>query len=52
LIVRDASGQESILSGEDARDALLIQVRGQVTLALPSRGRSQWITDVVELRTE
>ena len=52
LIVRVASGQESILSGEDARDALLIQVRGQVTLALPSRGRSQWITDVVELRTE
>ncbi len=52
LIVRDASGKESTLSAEDARGALLIQSRGQVTLALPGRGRSQWIADVVELRTE
>ncbi|MBN2391164.1 MAG: hypothetical protein JXR84_10590 [Anaerolineae bacterium] len=52
LIARDASGEESTLSGEDARDALLVQLRGQVTLVLPSRGRSQWITDVSELRTE
>jgi hypothetical protein len=52
LIARDASGKESILSGEEARGALLIQVRGQATLVLPSRGRSQWITDVVELRTK
>ena len=52
LIVRDASGEAATLSGEETRDALLIQVRGHVTLALPSRGRSQWITDVVELRTE
>lgn len=52
LFVRDASGQESTLSADDARGALLIQSRGQVTLALPSRGRSQWIADVVEVRTK
>ncbi|MEJ5310602.1 MAG: hypothetical protein WHX52_12590 [Anaerolineae bacterium] len=49
--VRDASGKETALSAEDARGALLIQSRGQVTLALPGRGRSQWIADVVEVRT-
>lgn len=52
LTVRDGSGKETALSAEDARGALLIQSRGQVTLALPGRGRSQWIADVVELRTE
>jgi len=52
LIVRDGSGKESTLSAEDARGALLIQSRGQVTLALPGRGRSQWIADVVELQTK
>jgi hypothetical protein len=51
LTVHDASGKVSTLSAEDAHGALLVQVRGQVTLVLPSRGRSQWITDVVELRT-
>ncbi|MGC9395141.1 MAG: hypothetical protein ACP5J4_09815 [Anaerolineae bacterium] len=52
LIARDASGKETTLSGEDARGALLVQLRDHVTLVLPSRGRSQWITDVVELRME
>jgi len=52
LIVRDASGKESALSTEETRDALLVQLRGQVTLVLPSRGRSQWIADVAELRTK
>ncbi|HQE93915.1 MAG TPA: hypothetical protein PLH19_14425 [Anaerolineae bacterium] len=52
LVVRDASGAESTLSADEARGALLVQLRGQVTLVLPKRGRSQWITDVVELRSE
>jgi hypothetical protein len=52
LIVRDAADKESTLSADEARGALLAQLRGQVTLVLPSRGRSQWITDVVELRTK
>ena len=52
VIARDASGEEATLSAEDARGALLVQIRGQVTLVLPSRGRSQWIADVVELRTK
>jgi len=52
LIARDASGKETTLSAADARGALLIQSRGQVTLALPGRGRSQWIADIVELWSE
>lgn len=52
LTVRDGSGKETTLSAEDARGALLIQSRGQVMLALPGRGRSQWIADVVEVRTK
>ncbi len=52
LIVRDAAGKELTLSAEDARGALLIQSRGQVTLALPGHGRSQWIANVVELQTK
>ena len=52
LILRDAAGTETTLSAEDARGAMLIQSRGQVTLALPGRGRSQWIADVVELRSK
>jgi hypothetical protein len=52
LLVRDGSGTEHTLSAEDARAAMLIQSRGQVMLALPGRGRSQWIGNVVELRTE
>lgn len=52
LSVRDASGKETTLSAADARGAVLIQSRGQVTLALPGRGRSQWTAGVVELRTK
>lgn len=52
LLVRDGSGNETTLAAEEVRGALLIQSRGQVTLALPGRGRSQWIADVVELQTK
>jgi hypothetical protein len=51
LIMRDATGVETTLSADDAHGALLVQLRGQVTLVLPGRGRSQWVTDVVELRS-
>lgn len=52
LTARDASGKETTLSAQEARGSLLVQFRGQVTLALPGRGRSQWITNVVELKTQ
>lgn len=52
LLVRDIAGKEITLSAEDARGALLVQLRGQITLALPARGRSQWIAGVVALQTK
>jgi hypothetical protein len=49
LVVRDTRGQEQTLTAEEAQGALLAQIRGQVVLVLPGRGRAQWITGVVEL---
>jgi hypothetical protein len=59
LVVRDAAGQEHIVEGWETQGALLVQpmspgVDGQppVTLLLPERGRAQWVTNVVEIRSE
>ncbi|MEJ2735383.1 MAG: hypothetical protein P8189_17770 [Anaerolineae bacterium] len=52
LLVRDASGEEHTLSAADARGAVLAQMGPQIVLVLPSRGRAQWIGDVVELISE
>ncbi len=52
LRVRDGSGTEQTLTAEEARGALLYQERDGVTLVLPGRGRSQWISDVVEIVSE
>lgn len=52
IVVRDGSGTERTLSAEEVRGAALVQIRGQVTLVLPDRGRSQWVTDVVEIHMQ
>ena len=52
LLVRDASGGEHTLSATEARGAVLAQMGQQIVLVLPSRGRAQWITGVVELVSE
>jgi hypothetical protein len=49
LRVRDGSGQEHSLMAEEAQGAILYLVGDSVTFVLPGRGRSQWITDVVEV---
>lgn len=49
VLVRDAQGREYTLTAEEVQGAILALVRGQVTLVLPERGRSQWIVDVVEV---
>jgi hypothetical protein len=51
LVVRDGAGQETRLSPEETRGAVLAQFRGQTTLILPERGRAQWVTGVVELES-
>jgi hypothetical protein len=54
LVVRDAQGREQTLTSEEAQGAVLAQVWGhpEVTLVLPSRGRAQWLSGVVEIRSE
>ena len=52
LLVRDASGGEHTLTTAEARGAVLSQMGPQIILVLPSRGRAQWIVDVVELVSE
>jgi hypothetical protein len=52
LLVRDAAGDEHMLSASDARGAVLSQMGDSIVLVLPSRGRAQWIPDVVELVSE
>ncbi len=52
LLVRDAEGQEHTLTAAEAKGAVLAQMGQRVVLVLPSRGRAQWITDVVELVSE
>jgi hypothetical protein len=52
LLVRDAAGGEHTLTAAEARGAVLAQMGPQIVLVLPSRGRAQWIGDVVELISE
>lgn len=52
VTVLTADGGEHTLSGEAARTALLAQINGKTTVVLPERGRSQWIVEVVEIRSE
>jgi hypothetical protein len=52
LLVRDAAGGEQTLTAAEARGAVLAQMGPQIVLVLPSRGRAQWIGDVVELISE
>ena len=52
LLVRDASGGEHALTTAEARGAVLARMGQQLILVLPSRGRAQWIADVVELVSE
>jgi hypothetical protein len=49
LLVRDGSGQEYSLTAEEAQGAILYLAGDEVTLVLAGRGRSQWITQVVEV---
>lgn len=52
LTVKDSSGTEHQLTDDEAAGAVLAQMGADLVLVLPNRGRSQWITGVVELVTE
>jgi hypothetical protein len=59
LVVRDAAGVEHTIEGWETQGALLVQPmspgidgRPPISLVLPERGRAQWVTDLVEIRSE
>ena len=52
LYVRDEAGRERTLQAGEVARAVLALVRGKATLVLPERGRSEWISGVVEIRAE
>ncbi|MBN1922578.1 MAG: hypothetical protein JW892_15120 [Anaerolineae bacterium] len=52
LVVRDSAGKETRLNAEETRGAVIAQLRGQVTLVLPERGRTQWITNIASLESK
>ncbi len=52
LRVRTEAGDEQTLTAEDAHDAILLLLRGKVTLVLPERTRGDWISGVVEITSE
>jgi hypothetical protein len=52
LLIRTADGVEVTVTAEEARGGILVQVRGQVTLVFPDRGRAQWVSNVVALESE
>jgi hypothetical protein len=49
LEVRDGFGETHVLNSDEIQGAILLPLRGELTLVLPDRGRSQWITNVVAL---
>lgn len=52
LHIRDEAGHEQTLTAEEAHNAVLLLLRGKVTLILPERTRGEWIAGVVEIRSE
>ena len=51
IIVTDSEGNTVSLSGEAIQNAVIALNRDEVTLVLPDRGRSAWITDIVNIES-
>ena len=49
IVLRSTDGPLRTINAVDASNALLVQEREGVTLVLPDRGRSTWLTGVVEI---
>jgi hypothetical protein len=49
VIVTDNSGHQVELDGEEIANAVIAIVRREVTLILPERGRSVWLTSIVKI---
>ena len=50
--VKSADGKTHTLTEEEVQSTILALIRGEVTLVLPDRGRSEWISGVIEITRE
>lgn len=51
ILVTNSAGETFELSGEEAANAALAMVYDEITLVFPERGRSAWLTDIVEIES-
>ncbi len=51
VLITDADGGITELSGEEIQTAIIAIVRDQVTLVLPDRGRSIWPTNIIKIES-
>jgi hypothetical protein len=52
FVLIDADGAQHTVSATDAQGAVLAQMGQDTVLILPDRGRSQWVSRVVEIKSE
>jgi hypothetical protein len=51
IVVTNGDGETVELSGEEAAGAAIAMVYDEVTLVLPDRGRSAWLTNIVKIES-
>lgn len=51
ILVTDSEGTIVSLTGEEIQNAVIAMNRDEVTLILPDRGRSVWLTDIVKIES-
>lgn len=51
IIITNESGQTTRLDGNGILDAIIANVRGEITLVLPDRGRSAWPTSIIKIES-
>jgi hypothetical protein len=51
ILITDSAGNTVSIPGEDIQNAVIALNRDQVTLIFPDRGRSAWLTDIVEIES-
>ena len=52
VIITDANGISTELTGEEIQTAIIAVVRDKITLVLPERGRSVWPTNIISIESQ
>jgi hypothetical protein len=51
ITITHESGETTTLDGDDILNAIIANVRGEVTIVLPDRGRSAWPTNISQIES-